>query len=178
MECAPQVLVVYNREAWCAPEDDSVRVTFDRALEAAPYDPEKTFRLQRDEQWITPIMRYPGVVLELKFTDRFPNWMRQMVQTYNLFRTSMAKYVTCAMAMAPDGTAAVRDLEAAKELIAAQRWEESRRQEREREGAPRLPLATPPSAPMPKPTGAPWGAAEAGAGAAKGLVHARGGINL
>jgi SPX domain protein involved in polyphosphate accumulation len=85
--CGPAVLVAYNREAWCSPEDDSVRVTFDRALEAAPYDPVGTFALRRDEKWIRPPMRVPGVVLELKFTDRFPNWMRQMVQTYSLFRT-------------------------------------------------------------------------------------------
>jgi hypothetical protein len=167
--CGPAALVVYNREAWCAPEDDSVRVTFDRALEAAPYDPDLTFRLQRTADWITPIMRYPGVVLELKFTDRFPNWMRQMVQTYNLFRTSMAKYVTCAMAMEPTGTAVVRDVEAAREMLAAQRWEEQRRMDRERQGAARQPagIPAPTQAPIPKP-----------AAAAKGLVGAQGGVLL
>lgn len=128
----PSVLVGYTREAWCAPEDDSIRVTFDRGLEAASYDAERTFRLDRDESWVKPTLRSPGVVLELKFTDRFPNWMRQMVQTYNLSRTSMPKYVTCALAMAPTGSAMVRELDAARALVAARRWELEGRLARER----------------------------------------------
>jgi hypothetical protein len=152
LECGPAVLVAYNREAWCSPEDDSVRVTFDRMLEAAPYHPDATFRLQRDDAWIRPIMRVPGIVLELKFTDRFPNWMRQMVQTYNLFRTSMAKYVTCQLGMAPHGAAIVRDVEAARVMLAAQRWEKARRRDPERDGA-ELPSPRPapaqPAAPGP-----------------------------
>jgi hypothetical protein len=36
-----------------------------------------------------------GVVLELKFTDRFPNWMHDCVQIFNLRRTTMPKYVEC-----------------------------------------------------------------------------------
>lgn len=144
LECGPAVLVAYNREAWCSPEDDSVRVTFDRMLEAAPYHPEDTFRLARNDRWIRPMMRVSGIVLELKFTDRFPNWMRQMVQTYNLFRTSMAKYVTCQMGMMPHGNAVVRDVEAAREMLAAQRWEEARGHELQRGGgsASRSPSAS------------------------------------
>jgi hypothetical protein len=164
MEAQPQVMVGYSREAWCAPEDDSIRLTFDRALEAAPYDPVRTFKLERDERWIRPPM--PGVVvLELKFTDRFPNWMRQMAQTFNLRRTSMAKYVTCASAMMPENLSAIREVEAAKSLLAARRWEEQRRLEREQavlsaaapspvpsspnEALPAGPAAAPPVAPVP-----------------------------
>ena len=181
--CVPQVLVAYNREAWCAPEDDSIRLTFDRGLEAAPYHPDRTFRLERDESWVRPTMRNPGVVLELKFTDRFPNWMREMVQTFNLFRTSMAKYVTCALAMTPEGGAAAREREQGKQLVAARRWEEARRLERE--AAPNPPAAEPPgkapvapepvAAPVPKASPLGWPAPEARA-TAEGLIHARGGL--
>jgi hypothetical protein len=171
LECGPKVLVAYNREAWCSPEDDSVRVTFDRTLEAARYHPDLTFRLARDEPWIRPIMRDPGIVLELKFTDRFPNWMREMVRTYNLFRTSMAKYVTCAIGMAPAGTAVIRDVEAAKEMLAAKRWAEDRRLERERQAAWDVsparqgqPAASPQTAPS------PWGPVEAKPAPAKALA--------
>jgi hypothetical protein len=151
-EARPQVLVCYSREAWCSPEDDSVRVTFDRVLEGAPYAPDKTFRLHRDEQWLRPSM--PGVVLELKFTDRFPNWMRQMVQTFSLQRTSMAKYVTCATAMTADGQALIRVAQAARELAAARRWLEERRL---REGAARPAgyVPAPAGPPTPAPAGAP-----------------------
>ena len=154
MEARPQVLVSYSREAWCSPEDDSVRVTFDRELEGAAYDPNKTFRLLRDRQWLRPPMR--GVVLELKFTDRFPNWMRQMVQTFSLQRTSMAKYVTCASATSTDGRALIRDTQAARELAAARRWLEERQLEREGErqaGSYAPSPAAPPAAPPP--AGAP-----------------------
>jgi hypothetical protein len=41
-----------------------------------------------------------GVVLELKFTNRFPNWMRQMVGIFDLERTSVAKYVSCTRTLA------------------------------------------------------------------------------
>jgi hypothetical protein len=161
MGARPECLVCYNREAWCAPEDDSIRVTFDRVLEAAPYDPDLTFRLARNDDWIRPIMPVPGVVLELKFTDRFPNWMRGMVQTFNLFRTCMAKYVVCATAMEPAGLGVVRDVEATRRLRAAQRWEEERRLERQRSAPAFGPAgsvagAAPPSPPemSPMPAGA------------------------
>ena len=145
MEARPQVLVSYSREAWCSPEDDSIRVTFDRQLEGAPYDADKTFRLARDEQWLRPPMS--GVVLELKFTDRFPNWMRQMVQTFSLQRTSMAKYVTCASEMSVDGQSLIREAQAARELAAARRWLEQ--QQRQREGAAREAASVPsPAAPV------------------------------
>ena len=127
----PQALVCYNREAWCAPEDDSIRVTFDRNLEGAPYDPEKTFKLERTDAWVKPIMRVPGVVLELKFTDRFPNWMRRMVETFDLYRTSMAKYVTCGLALSPGGTAFIRQVETSRRAVEAGRWEAERHQERQ-----------------------------------------------
>ena len=139
LEARPQVLVCYSREAWCAPEDDSIRLTFDRGLEGAPYDGDNTFRLARDERWVRP--RVQGVVLEMKFTDRYPNWMRQVVQTFNLRRTSMAKYVTCASTMSTDGLAAIRDAEAARQLVAARRWEQERRLARERAAAEAQPGA-------------------------------------
>ena len=34
-------------------------------------------------------------MLELKFTDRFPQWMELLVETFNLNRVSMPKYVEC-----------------------------------------------------------------------------------
>ena len=37
----------------------------------------------------------PGVVLELKFCDRFPLWMRDLVQELNLQRIPLAKYSFC-----------------------------------------------------------------------------------
>lgn len=153
----PQVLVGYNREAWCAPEDDSIRLTFDRRLEAAPYHPDHSFRLLRDDQWARVPMA--GVVLELKFTDRFPNWMREMAQTFSLRRTSMAKYVTCATSLAPEGLKMIRAAESVRSLVAPRRWEQPGQTERPRTTAhgqaglaPASPAAPMPSASAPIPS--------------------------
>jgi len=88
MHAEPKMIVYYEREAWVGPDDDNLRVTFDREAGAAHYDrtlaPEK-FRPARIE----------SVVLELKFDDRFPNWMRDLAQSCDLYRTKMGKYVQC-----------------------------------------------------------------------------------
>lgn len=91
-----QVFVSYLREAYVTPEDNSVRMTFDRRLAARPY--EHNFTLSGSREPLYPDVG--GVVLELKFTDRFPNWMRDMVEGFDLERVSMAKYVHCVEAMA------------------------------------------------------------------------------
>ena len=86
------VYVSYLREAYVTPHDNSVRVTFDRCINGTPCSGKFDMDSLRFDR------AYPeigGVVLELKFTDRFPNWMHQMVQTFHLHRISMAKYVRC-----------------------------------------------------------------------------------
>ncbi len=86
-----RVFVSYLREAYVAPCDDQVRVTFDHQLTASHFDRE--LRLIPIPTWLQP--QVPGIVLELKFCDRFPCWMNQLVQEFNLERTVMAKYVAC-----------------------------------------------------------------------------------
>jgi len=84
-------IVSYIREALVHPENNTVRMTFDRNLVASPFVNEL-----RVADFLGGLRPYiPGVVLELKFTDRFPHWMRDMVRTFNLQRTAMAKYVNC-----------------------------------------------------------------------------------
>ena len=88
-----QVFVSYLREAYVTPDNDTVRMTFDRRIACTPYA--HGHSLRRTRQSIDPGVE--GVVLELKFTERFPKWMRQMVRTFNLERASMAKYVVCVL---------------------------------------------------------------------------------
>ena len=88
-----RIFVSYMREAYVTPNNDTVRMTFDRKIACTPYTPGASLaRAQR-----TIDVGIAGVVLELKFTERFPKWMRRMVQTFNLERTSMAKYVACVL---------------------------------------------------------------------------------
>lgn len=92
-----RVIVSYIREAWVTEYDNSVRMTFDRSLVATPYNDELIIG-----DFLAGIRpKVPGVVLELKFTDRFPNWMRDMVRIFNLQRSSMPKYVECVSALSP-----------------------------------------------------------------------------
>ena len=90
LNASGKVLVSYMREAYVTPDDNSVRVTFDRELKAAVY--RGVFSMSG--MAIRPV-RLEGVVLEIKFTDAFPIWMREMVRVFDLERRPFAKYVTC-----------------------------------------------------------------------------------
>ncbi|MGE5612360.1 MAG: VTC domain-containing protein, partial [Bacillota bacterium] len=90
-------IVSYIREAWVTPSDNSVRMTFDRALTSTPWN--GTLVVADFLCGVHPPIA--GAVLELKFTNRFPLWMRDMVRIFNLPRMSMAKYVNCIQAMHP-----------------------------------------------------------------------------
>ena len=83
--------VLYRREAYVSPESDDLRVTFDRDITGGLYYPGS--RLEIPKHGERP--EVGGVVLELKFTDRFPAWMHELAQLFNLQRTSVPKYVMC-----------------------------------------------------------------------------------
>jgi SPX domain protein involved in polyphosphate accumulation len=86
------LFVSYLREAWVSAFDDQVRVTFDHQLQAS-HQLDQTLRMFGLKTWQQP--RIEGIVLELKFCDRFPLWMNELVQEFDLERTVMAKYVAC-----------------------------------------------------------------------------------
>jgi SPX domain protein involved in polyphosphate accumulation len=89
LRARPKVHVAYRREAWISPVDNSVRVTMDRDVFA---DAEPLARLTVD--MADPVRVFGArVVLEIKFTGRFPNWFGELVRSFDLQRTSAAKYV-------------------------------------------------------------------------------------
>jgi hypothetical protein len=86
--CKPKAHVAYLREAWISPHNNSVRVTMDRQVLC---DPEPTARLST--QLINPVVVFGNkVVLELKFTGRYPDWFRDLVRVFNLVQGPAAKY--------------------------------------------------------------------------------------
>jgi hypothetical protein len=95
IDARPKVIVYYRREAWVTMSDDNVRLTFDRNIAAARY--EGTLRPPR---WVSPRMSDP--VLELKFENRFPQWMRELTINCNLYKTCMGKYVVSLPRVAVD----------------------------------------------------------------------------
>lgn len=91
LQAKGKAFVSYFREAYVSPHDDSVRVTFDTQLTASAYNDGLVFTPL--DSWLQP--KVNGVVLELKFTDRFPQWMGDLTRAFNLERGAMAKYVHC-----------------------------------------------------------------------------------
>ena len=83
--------VYYHRQAYVSPGNSSVRVTFDRQLEGGIYLPGEPLKIPTESKQ----PKLEGVVLELKFTDRRPNWMIELSDVFQLQRTSVPKYVMC-----------------------------------------------------------------------------------
>lgn len=81
--------IAYLREAWISPRDNSVRVTMDRDVCC---EPEAVTRLNTHMD--RPVRVFgPEVILELKFTDRFPDWFKELVRVFGLMQCGAAKYV-------------------------------------------------------------------------------------
>lgn len=84
----PVAHVRYDREAWISVADNSVRVTLDRNVSISP-----EFVTRFSEQMDDPTCVFGRlVVLELKFTGRFPDWFKELVRVFNLRQGSASKY--------------------------------------------------------------------------------------
>ena len=88
IQATPQAHVCYQREAYVDPVSDAVRITFDREVRTeARTEPVFSTSI------INPSLPFGDrVILELKFTDRFPNWLRQLVERFGLMQCGAAKY--------------------------------------------------------------------------------------
>ncbi len=93
----PRARVSYDREAWTSEGHNAVRVTMDRAVEC---EPESGPNLSTTYTNAARPFR-DQVILELKFTNRFPDWLQVMVRTFNLVQGSAAKYVDGVNALGP-----------------------------------------------------------------------------
>src|SRR2546429_547352 len=89
IHAGPRAHIAYLREAWISPRDNSVRVTMDREVQC---EPELLARLSTRTD--RPVVVFgKAVILELKFTDRFPVWFRELVRVFGLMQCGAAKYV-------------------------------------------------------------------------------------
>jgi len=88
LHARPTGHVAYRREAWISPHDNSVRVTIDRDVR---FDARLT--PQFSTQMNTPVNVFDDkVVVEIKFTGRFPTWFAEFVRSFGLRQRSAAKY--------------------------------------------------------------------------------------
>jgi hypothetical protein len=88
-QAKPKVHIAYLREAYVPHDDNSARLTMDRLVRA---EPETIARLSTQMQ--NPVVVWgKEVVLELKFTNRFPDWFGELVRVFGLRQCGAAKYV-------------------------------------------------------------------------------------
>jgi hypothetical protein len=85
----PFLRVRYIREAYESLGGDPLRITLDTDIAWLPTSI-VDFNLGATGWIPTPVR---GTVLEIKFTDRYPAWVGQMIGAYDLQRQSLAKYV-------------------------------------------------------------------------------------
>ncbi len=88
LQARPVTHVYYRREAWLGHGGNRVRVTFDRNVQSC-----RENSLNFSPEMVNPVSVFGDeVVLELKFTGRFPNWMSDLVRVFGLKQGSAAKY--------------------------------------------------------------------------------------
>ena len=85
----PKAHIAYLREAYVPHDDNSARLTMDREVRV---EPELTARLCTKMERPT-LLWGRDIVLELKFTNRFPDWFRELVRVFGLRQCGAAKYV-------------------------------------------------------------------------------------
>ena len=89
LNAAPKAHVAYYREAWTSRHDNSVRVTIDRQTRIEVEHRAHLVTEMKDPHYVFG----DNVVLELKFTNRFPDWFRELVRIFGLVQCGAAKYV-------------------------------------------------------------------------------------
>ncbi len=90
INAGPVVRIRYMRQAYENDSENRVRVTFDRDL---CYNIKNSSELSLNgRNWRRHNLK--GVVLEIKFTGRYPVWLSQMAKCLNLEQQSMSKYAT------------------------------------------------------------------------------------
>ncbi|MGA2751862.1 MAG: polyphosphate polymerase domain-containing protein [Verrucomicrobiota bacterium] len=99
-EARGAIYVSYLREIWESPVDEELRVTFDRQIFGSRYDGSGRLEIPTKGWWpylppyLAPFPR-DGVILELKFDERAPRWMFDLVKIFNLNRIPVCKYCAC-----------------------------------------------------------------------------------
>jgi hypothetical protein len=98
LDAAPRAHNAYWREAYMSPDNSSVRVTIDRAVRlGAEFGGECSTVLEN------AVEVYSGfVILELKFTERMPSWMIEMVRGFDLQSSGAMKYVLGLQLLGPE----------------------------------------------------------------------------
>lgn len=88
LSARPTLIVGYNRQAYLDLRSGNSRITFDRDLCAAAFRPSRGLTTR-----LSPVRTRQGrVILEIKYTDRLPAWIQDMIRRFELERQSIPKY--------------------------------------------------------------------------------------
>jgi hypothetical protein len=88
----PKILIRYLRQAYESDSQNRVRITFDREL---CYKVTTAPEVKLDgTSWQRNSLTVGNVILEIKFTARYPAWLGRMVKCFNLRQRSISKYAT------------------------------------------------------------------------------------
>jgi len=88
LKLEPTVLITYEREAFQGEDDARLRVTFDLNVRSYAYPGLDEFYREDDLQRI----KDSYFIIEIKFFDRMPIWVRSIVREYRLRVQSISKY--------------------------------------------------------------------------------------
>jgi hypothetical protein len=88
LRARPMVMVRYKRQAFEGDSSNRVRITFDRQLAFRTVH-EPVLSVNGPDWHVVPM---DFVILEIKFTDRYPFWLTDLVKVFDLKRTAMSKY--------------------------------------------------------------------------------------
>jgi hypothetical protein len=98
LSATPKMHIAYRREAWEGGEGNSVRVTLDREVCGTPqFTADLTTRI---DGGIRPFANQ--VILELKFTARYPVWFRDLVESFDAMQCGCAKYADSVVLLGED----------------------------------------------------------------------------
>lgn len=89
LQATPKMHISYMREAYEKRDSNEVRVTIDRDVKSSRVR-QHGFRDQQKNEIST---FGSTVILELKFTNRFPDWLNELTQRFHLRHESASKYV-------------------------------------------------------------------------------------
>ena len=88
LNARPKMHVAYLREAYENPNHNNVRLTMDRQVESQPNPRPRLIAKSPKPHLVFG----KTVILELKFTARYPKWFRDLVETFNCTQVGAAKY--------------------------------------------------------------------------------------
>ena len=86
----PRVIVDYTREAYVYPVED-VRITFDKDIRTA-YRGTSLFDMTQPTY---PVITDGDLVLEVKFNNYLPSYIRELLQIDSHTRSAVSKYCIC-----------------------------------------------------------------------------------